>query len=57
MAAMTIQFDFAGHGTDPIPLVSPEDASSLGSGTTLNTAMLNILAVIRQAQIKAETPN
>jgi hypothetical protein len=57
LPAMTIQFDFADHGTDPIPLVSPEDASSLGADTTLNTAMLNILAVIRQAQIKAETPN
>lgn len=57
LTPMLIKFDFAGHGGDPVPLVSPEDGSLLGADTTLNMAMLNILAVIRQAQIKAETPN
>lgn len=56
MESMVIRFDFAEHGGDPIPLVSPENGANLGANTTLNMVMLNILAVIRQAQIKAETP-
>ena len=57
LGTMVIKFDFANHGADAVPLVSPDNGSSLGANTSLNMAMLNILAVIRQAQIKAETPN
>ena len=45
--------DFS-KGNDPIPLVNPEDASYLGMDTSLNQAMLAVLAVIRQAQIKIQ---
>lgn len=54
---LTITIDFAANGTTPIPLVSPEDGSALGANTTLQIAFLNILAVVRQAQVRAETPN
>ena len=57
LTPLTITIDFAANGVDPIPLVSPEDASPLGADTTLQMAFLNILAVVRQAQIRAETPN
>lgn len=57
LAPLTINIDFAANGKNPVPLVSPEDGSSLGADTTLQMAFLSILAVIRQAQIKAETPN
>lgn len=56
LPALDVALDFA-NGNVPIPLVSPEDASPLGMDTTLNQAFVAVLAVIRQAQIKAETPN
>lgn len=48
---LTITLDLTNHGTDAIPLVNPSNGAPLGANTTLNTAMLNVLAVIRQAQI------
>lgn len=43
--------DFVNHGNDAIPLVNPSTGAALGPTTTLNTVMLQILAVVRQAQI------
>lgn len=57
MGVLNINIDFAANGSTPIPLVSPDTGAPLGANTTLQMAFLNILAVIRQAQIKAETPN
>ena len=56
MSDLTVPLDFS-TGNTPIPLVSPEDGSLLGADTTLNQAFVAVLAVIRAAQIKAETPN
>ena len=42
--------DFS-RATDPVPMVSPEDGSLLGQNTNLQTAMLNVLAVIRKQQL------
>lgn len=50
-----VEFDFAANGSDPIPLVSPDTGAALGPTTTLNTVMLNILAVVRQAQLAAKS--
>lgn len=54
LPALTCELDLAGHGNDPIPMVSPEDASSLDIDTTLNQTFLSVLAVIRSEQLKAE---
>ena len=54
LGTLGVQFDFAAHGSDPIPLVSPDNAAPLGANTTLNMAMLNILAVVRKAQLASE---
>lgn len=54
MQTLDVQLDFDAHGNSPIPLVNPENASSLGADTTLNQTMLAVLAVIRQAQIVAQ---
>lgn len=51
IAPLIINLDMATHGTDPIPLINPNTGANLGANTNLNTAMLNVLAVIRQAQI------
>lgn len=54
LAPISADLDLAAHGTDPIPLVSPEDGSSLGSDTTLQQVFLAILAVVRQIQLQQE---
>lgn len=51
-----IVIDLKNHGDDPIPLVSPTTAQNMGADTSLNKTFLSILAVVRQAQIAAETP-
>jgi len=56
LSDLTIPLDFS-RGNDPIPLVNPEDGSPYGADTSINQAFLAVLAVIRAAQIKAETPN
>ena len=56
LATITQALDFS-KGDEPIPLVNPNDGSRLGMDTTLNQAFLAVLAVIRQTQIQAETPN
>lgn len=56
LPAIEASFDLATHGTDPIPLVSPENAEHLGADTSLNMVMLSILAVVRAEQLKAEAP-
>lgn len=53
MAALEVVLDFD-HATDPIPLVNPETGLPLGQNTTLQMAMLNVLAVVREKQIAAE---
>jgi len=52
LPALNVSFDFAADGSTPIPLVSPDNAAALGQNTTLNMAMLNILAVVRAEQLK-----
>ena len=46
-----IPLDLANNENNPIPLVNPTTGAALGANTTLNTVMVQILAVIRQAQI------
>jgi hypothetical protein len=53
LADITVELDFT-QGDAPIPLVSPDDASPLGMDTTLNQAMVAVLAVVRKYQIAAE---
>lgn len=43
--------DLQNDGSDPIPLVSPEDGSPLGPSTSLNMVMLGVLAVVRTKQL------
>lgn len=43
-------FDLQNDGNLPIPLVDPTTGAPLGPNTTLNTVMLNILAVVRKEQ-------
>ena len=44
--------DMQNDGADPIPLISPNDASALGQDTSLNMVMLGILAVVRAKQLQ-----
>ena len=53
LPTLSVEFDFAADGATPIPLVSPETAAALGQDTSLNVAMLNVLAVVRSEQIKS----
>lgn len=55
LAPMMLTLDLQAHGDDPVPLVSPTSAVNLGADTSLNQVFLGILAVVRQAQIAAET--
>lgn len=48
---ITTELDFT-NGNVPIPLVDPETAQSLGVSTTLNEAMLCVLALIRKTQLE-----
>lgn len=52
--ALNVEFDFALNGSTLIPLVNPDDASHLGTDTTLINTMLSILAVVRSEQLKAD---
>lgn len=54
MEPIGIPLDFLNNGNEPIPLVNPETAQPLGMDTTLNQAMLAVLAVIRKYQIEAQ---
>ena len=49
--SISITMDLVAHGSDPIPLVSPVNGATLGANTTLNTVMVQILAVIRASQL------
>jgi hypothetical protein len=51
LPSLYVTFDFKNDGSTSIPLINPNDGSTIGS-TTLNTAMLNILAVVRYEQLK-----
>jgi hypothetical protein len=51
IAPLVIPLDLANHGSDAIPLVNPANGAALGANTSLNSVMLGVLAVIRQAQI------
>lgn len=53
MPELKVELDFA-HASDPIPLINPETGAPIGSNTTLQMAMLNVLAVVRQKQIESE---
>lgn len=48
--SISAELDLVANGTDPIPLVSPEDGSALGADTTLQQVFVAILAVVRQIQ-------
>jgi hypothetical protein len=54
MSPIEVDLDFAKYGNDPVPLISPENAESLGMDTSLNQTMLAVLALIRQYQIIAQ---
>ncbi len=53
LPALEVVLDFD-RATDPIPLVDPDTGLPLGPSTTLQMAMLNVLAVVREKQIAAE---
>lgn len=53
MQPIGAKLDFT-NGNDPVPLVNPETAQPLGMDTSLNQAMLAVLAVIRKHQIEAQ---
>jgi hypothetical protein len=46
------QLDMPNAGNDPIPLIDPETALPLGADTSLNMAMLQVLAVLRYEQLR-----
>ncbi len=48
---ITTTLDFVNNGTTTIPLVNPTTGAALGTTTNLDTIYLNVLAIIRQAQI------
>ena len=50
MAPINVTLDMLNDATVLVPLVSPEDGSSLGANTTLQGTMLSILALVRQYQ-------
>lgn len=50
LETLRAEIDLVADGTTPIPLVSPEDASFLGTDTTLQQTFLAILAVVRHIQ-------
>lgn len=52
--SISAQLDLVANGNDPIPMVSPNDASQLGTNTTLNEVFVAILAVVRQIQNSQE---
>ena len=43
--------DFVNNSLTPIPLINPTTGAALGPMTNLQTVYLNVLAIIRQAQI------
>ena len=43
--------DLTAHGNDPVPIVDPATGAALGPNTTLNSVMVQMLAIIRQQQI------
>lgn len=49
MPDIVAQLDFT-RGNEPIPLIDPETGANYGSDTSLNQAMMTVLAVIRQHQ-------
>jgi hypothetical protein len=51
LSPITITLDLVNNGTAVIPLVDPTTGVSLGTTTNLDTVYLNVLAVIRQAQV------
>lgn len=53
MDPISAMLDLQNDGSDPIPLVSLEDASHLGQNTSLNMVMLGVLAVVRAKQLAA----
>lgn len=53
MQSLAIPLDF-GNGDSLLPLVNPDTGAPLGANTSLNSAFLSVLAVVRDAQIKAQ---
>jgi hypothetical protein len=49
--AINVTLDFQSHGSDPIPLVNPTTGAALGADTSLNSVMVQILAVVRAQQV------
>ena len=49
---ITRALDMPNAGDDPIPLIDPETGQPLGSDTSLNMAMLQVLAVLRFEQLR-----
>lgn len=44
--------DMQNAGTDPIPIVDPTTGLPVGANTSLNSVMVQILAVVRQEQLR-----
>lgn len=51
IAPLIFTADLTVHGNDPVPVVDPSTGAALGPTTTLNSVMVQMLAIIRQQQI------
>jgi hypothetical protein len=51
MNVLKWNIDLVNHGNDPIPLVDPTTGNALGSNTTYNNLMVQLLAAIRAEQL------
>jgi hypothetical protein len=51
IAPLVFTADLVAHGNDPVPIVDPSSGAALGPNTTLNSVMVQMLAIIRQQQI------
>lgn len=51
ITSFVINIDLASDGTAAIPIVDPSSGANLGMNTSLNSVMVQILAVIRKHQI------
>ena len=51
IAPLVFTADLTAHGNDPVPIVDPATGAALGPNTTLNSVMVQMLAIIRQQQI------
>lgn len=51
LPTISTPLDLAQDGAVPIPMINPNNGQPLGVDTDLNTAMLNVLAVLRSKQV------